>query len=254
MLKLEKVSYMYKDSDYYAVKDINMQLGKGEHISIIGPNGCGKTTLLKSIAGLLPYQGSITVDGKQVKTMDRKIMAKKIAYMTQISNIHFPYTVYETVSQGRYAYLKGVFSKLSKEDEQGINEALEMVGMQNFKNSKITELSGGQLQRVFLARTFAQKPDIILLDEPTNHLDLKNQIELLEHLKEWVSVGEKSVISVLHDLNLVQMYSDRVVLMEFGKIYATGQKQQVLTGEILKKVYSHDISSWMKEALEKWTV
>lgn len=254
MLKLENVSYIYEGSDYYAIKNINMELKKGEHISIIGPNGCGKTTLLKAMAGLLSYNGNITVDNQQVKNLDRKILAKKLAYMTQMSNIYFPYTVYETVAQGRYAYLKGILSRLSKEDETEINKALEMVGMHNFKDRKITQLSGGQLQRVFLARTFAQKPDIILLDEPTNHLDLKNQIELLEHLKEWVSMGSRSVISVIHDLNLVQMYSDRVILMEFGEIHTAGAKKEVLSKENLQNVYSHDINSWMKEALEKWTV
>ena len=119
--------------------------------------------------------------------------------MSQITQLYFPYTVSDTVSLGRYAYSKGAFARLSPKDVEIIVESMKKVGIYELKDKMITELSGGQLQRVFLARVFAQNPDVILLDEPTNHLDFKHQIELLENLKDWVKNNNKIVVGVLHD-------------------------------------------------------
>ena len=116
----------------------------------------------------------------------------------------------------------------------------------------ITELSGGQIQRVFLARVFAQDPDIILLDEPTNHLDLKNQIDLLENLKEWIKVNNKIVVGVLHDLNLVQYFADNVLMLKDGQIVAYGEPQEVLNNPILNELYGINIKEFMLDILKKW--
>ena len=170
----------------------------------------------------------------------------------QITQIYFPYTIYDTVSLGRYAYSKGALSKLSKEDDRIILESIEKVGLLDIKDKMITELSGGQIQRVFLARVFAQDPDIILLDEPTNHLDLKNQIDLLENLKEWISSNNKIVVGVLHDLNLVQYFADNVLMLKDGQIVAYGNPQTVLNDPILDDLYGIDIKGFMTEILKKW--
>lgn len=250
MLKIENLYCGYDNIDI--VKNLSITIEKGKNLSIVGPNGCGKTTLLKAIASLIDYRGKITIDGEELKNMKRKKLAKKIAFMTQTSEIYFPYTVYETVALGRYAHLDGVFANLSKEDESLIINAIENVGLLDLKDKMINELSGGQLQRVYLARAFAQDPDIILLDEPTNHLDLKCQIEILSHINKWTKENNKTVIGVLHDLNLVQMFSEEIVMIKSGQIMAQGKCSDVLKKEKLEDVYGLDIKSFMIKALEKW--
>ena len=234
------------------IKDLSFNVNNGENLCIVGPNGCGKSTLLKSIANIIEYEGSIKIDNKEVSSFSRIDLAKKVALMSQTSQIYFPYTVYDTVSLGRYAYSKGAFSKLSLTDKRIIVDSMKKVGIYELKDKLITELSGGQLQRVFLAKIFAQDPDIILLDEPTNHLDFKNQIELLENLNEWVKTNNKIVIGVLHDLNLVQYFADKVLMIQSGKVVSYGRPEDVLKGEILNDIYGMDIKEFMVNILQKW--
>ena len=234
------------------IKDLSFNVNNGENLCIVGPNGCGKSTLLKSIANIIEYEGSVKIDNKEVISFSRIDLAKKVALMSQTSQIYFPYTVYDTVSLGRYAYSKGVFSKLSLTDKRIIVDSMKKVGIYELKDKLITELSGGQLQRVFLAKIFAQDPDIILLDEPTNHLDFKNQIDLLENLNEWVKTNNKIVIGVLHDLNLVQYFADKVLMIQSGKVVSYGRPEDVLKGEILNDIYGMDIKEFMVNILQKW--
>ena len=234
------------------IKDLSFNVNNGENLCIVGPNGCGKSTLLKSIANIIEYEGSIKIDNKEVSSFSRIDLAKKVALMSQTSQVYFPYTVYDTVSLGRYAYSKGAFSKLSLTDRKIIIDSMKKVGIYELKDKLITELSGGQLQRVFLAKIFAQDPDIILLDEPTNHLDFKNQIDLLENLNEWVKTNNKIVIGVLHDLNLVQYFADKVLMIQSGKVVSYGRPEDVLKGEILNDIYGMDIKEFMVNILQKW--
>lgn len=250
MLEVKKLYSGYEGRDI--LKDINFTVKNGENLCIVGPNGCGKSTLLKSIANILDYKGSILIDGQEVFSMNRKHFAKKVGLMSQITEIYFPYTIYDTVSLGRYAYSKGVLSKLSKEDDEIILDSIDKVGLLDIKDKLITELSGGQMQRVFLARVFAQDPDIILLDEPTNHLDFKNQIDLLENLKEWIKINNKIVVGVLHDLNLVQYFADNVLMLQNGQVVSYGPPQKVLNDPILDDLYGIDIKGFMLNILKRW--
>lgn len=234
------------------IKNVSFTVNKGENLCIVGPNGCGKSTLLKSMANILEYKGNIKIDGKEVKDYSRVELAKKIGLMSQITQLYFPYTVYDTVALGRYAYSKGPFSKLSKQDTEFIVDSMKKVGIYELRDKLITELSGGQLQRVFLARVFAQNPDVILLDEPTNHLDFKHQIELLKNLNNWAKDNNKIVVGVLHDLNLVQYFSDEVLLLKEGEIVDYGLPEKVLNGTKLNEVYEIDIKEFMKSILKKW--
>jgi iron complex transport system ATP-binding protein len=249
MLEIKNLSSGYDDKEI--IKDINFSVKKGETLCIVGPNGCGKSTLLKSIANIIDYKGSIKIDKVEVSKLNRKELAKKISIMNQISEIYFPYSVKDTVSLGRYCYSEGVFSSLSKEDIKKIDESIKMVGLLDYKDNLIDELSGGQLQRVFLARTFAQDSDIILLDEPTNHLDLKHQIEILKYVTKWAKENEKIVIGVIHDLNLVQNFADKVLILNEGKIVEYGNKD-ILLSDKLKEVYDLDIKKFMIDTLKKW--
>ncbi|MDR1956235.1 MAG: ABC transporter ATP-binding protein [Treponema sp.] len=250
MLAIKNLYSGYEGTD--VIKDVTMNIGKGELFCIVGPNGCGKSTLLKSIARLLDYRGSITLDGQEVSSFTRKDLAKKIALLGQLSPVYFPYTVYDTVSLGRYAYSSGFLKNLSKADEAFLLDIIHKLGLYEVRDRMIHELSGGQLQRVFLARTLAQNPDIILLDEPTNHLDLKHQIELLHYLITWVKETHKTVVGVLHDLTMVHCFGDTAALMHYGKILSIGKPHQVLDGATLKAMYDMDIRQFMLESLERW--
>ena len=234
------------------IKNINFNVKRGENLCIVGPNGCGKSTLLKSIANILEYKGNIKIDGKEVSELSRLELAKKVGLMSQITQLYFPYTVYDTVSLGRYAYSKGAFGKLSSQDIEIIVDSMKKVGIYELKDKMITELSGGQLQRVFLARVFAQNPDVILLDEPTNHLDFKHQIELLENLDDWVKNNNKIAVGVLHDLNLVQYFADKVLILQDGKEVDYGLPEDVFSGYTLNEVYGINIKDFMKNILQKW--
>ena len=250
MIEVKNIYCGYDNKDI--IKDLSFKVNNGENLYIVGPNGCGKSTLLKSIANIIEYEGSVKIDNKEVSSFSRIDLAKKVALMSQTSQIYFPYTVYDTVSLGRYAYSKGAFSKLSLKDRKIIIDSMKKVGISELKDKLITELSGGQLQRVFLAKIFAQDPDIILLDEPTNHLDFKNQIDLLENLNEWVKTNNKIVIGVLHDLNLVQYFADKVLMIQSGKVVSYGRPEDVLKGEILNDIYGMDIKEFMVNILQKW--
>ncbi|WP_283591112.1 ABC transporter ATP-binding protein, partial [Clostridium chauvoei] len=250
MLEVNNVSCGYNGID--VVKNVSFNVNRGENICIVGPNGCGKSTLLKAISNLIPSTGNISLDNKKIIKLNRKELAIKIALMTQTANIQFPYSVYETVSLGRYAHLKGVFSNLSNEDKDIVLKCIGSVGLLDIKDKLITELSGGQMQRVFLARAFAQDPEVILLDEPTNHLDLRCQIEILEYLSRWTKENNKIVVAVLHDLNLVQMFGDKVVIMKSGEVKREGIPKDVFQEDLLQEVYGIDIKSFMIETLKRW--
>lgn len=250
MLEVENLYTGYDKKEI--IKNINFKVKRGENLCIVGPNGCGKSTLLKSIANILEYKGNVKIDGKEVSEISRLELAKKIGLMSQITQLYFPYTVYDTVSLGRYAYSKGAFARLSSKDTKIIIDSMKKVGIYELKDKMITELSGGQLQRVFLAKVFAQNPDVILLDEPTNHLDFKHQIELLENLNDWSKNNNKIVVGVLHDLNLVQYFAHNVLILKDGKEVEYGLPEEVLSGSTLNKVYGIDIKDFMKNILQKW--
>ncbi|MDE5741507.1 MAG: ABC transporter ATP-binding protein, partial [Oscillospiraceae bacterium] len=159
--------------------------------------------------------------------------------------------VMETVLMGRYARQKGFFSEASPEDAAAAEKYIAETGLQGFENRLITELSGGQLQRVFLARAFAQEPDVIFLDEPANHLDLKMQTALAEHLKKWVSDG-KSAVGVFHDLGFAAAVSDRIMLIKDGKAVLCGETREVLRSEELNEVFGTDVRTYMRKIADIW--
>ena len=250
MLKVEHLTCGYGGAP--VVKDLSFEVPAGGRLCILGPNGCGKTTLLRALAGLLPHEGKVTAEGRDLAAMDRRQLARTVALLSQISSVYFSYTVYETVLMGRYAHQTGgAFSGPGPEDRAIALECMERTGVADLRDRQVTELSGGQQQRVALARTVAQQPRIILLDEPPNHLDLKYQVELVQELKAWAAGEGRCVVGVLHDVNLALDLADLFLLMEEGQARYFGPAAE-FDPAALNRVYQMDVGGYMRRSLQRW--
>ena len=248
-MTLENVSTGYDGVD--VIRNITLQIEN--NVSIIGPNGCGKTTLLRAIANILPVKGKILLQGESLSKIKRREIAKQIAMLSQQPAIYFSYSVFDTVMMGRYLHLKDRFLGLPGEkDKEVVRTSLKAVNMLDDQDKEITKLSGGQLQRVLLARVLAQEPRIILLDEPTNHLDLKCQVEIIQYLKKWAKEKGCIVVGVLHDINLALELSDHLLVMKNGEIRADDAAETIVSGDLLNEVYEMDVSGYMKKSFERW--
>lgn len=251
MLELKDVRAGYNGVE--VLHGVSFQFETGRNYSLLGPNGCGKTTLVRAIARLIESTGDICVDGESVHRMKRREIARKIAVMSQATQIYFPFSVYDTVMLGRYQHLsRGLFGKPSAQDREVVEECLRSVRLDGLRDRMIDELSGGQRQRVFLAQALAQDPEIILLDEPTNHLDIRHQIELIDYLHRWSADGKHCVIGVLHDINLALRLSENALFMKNGSIVGSGTLAQVGGAAFLQDVYETDIAAYMRDSFEKW--
>ena len=249
MLSLKNVYAGYDGVD--VIKNISFDVKS--NVVIVGPNGCGKTTLLRAIANILPFTGKIEIRGRPFDKMKRREISKSIAMLTQQVGIYFDYNVYDTVMMGRYLHIKErIAGNPIKEDISAVMESLEAANLLDVKDREITKLSGGQLQRVFLARALAQDPSIILLDEPTNHLDLKCQIEIIDYLKKWSASGGRAIIGVLHDINLAMKLSEDMIVMSGGEVLAFDNADSIIKGGILDNVYQMDVAAYMQGNLNKW--
>ena len=254
LIRCENVicGYGRTPSENPVLKGINLDIEEGKSYCILGANGCGKTTLLRALSGMLPYEGSISLEGKQVSKLKRKEIASKMAMLSQISQIYFSYTVEEAVMLGRYLYADNFLGIPGKRDREIVSECIEKNGLKDLRNRQISSLSGGQMQRMLLARTMAQMTPIIILDEPTNHLDLKYRAELESFLKEWKKDSGHTLIAVFHDINSAIEIGDEFIFMKDGKIAMKGAKEMLLDGDELKKIYGMDVKSYMKKQLLFW--
>ena len=214
----------------------------GEFCGIIGPNGSGKTTLLKCISGYLkPQSGSLQLDDRDVSSFSTKEIAKTMALVQQHFALEYDFTVMEIVLTGRNPHLKRLMSE-TKEDYAIANEALKRAEVYHLKNRQITTLSGGEWQRMILARALCQQASIMLLDEPVTGLDIKHQVSLMSTAKKLATEEKISVVCVLHDLNLAHNYCDKLALLKNGKLYKYGESEEVLTVENLEYVYETKIN------------
>ncbi len=245
MLKVSNISCGYEEK--LVISNMSFSLKEGESLCIIGSNGCGKTTLLKAISGLLPYNGSIKLNDNEIKETKPSQIGKTVAMLSQQSMVYFSYSVFDTVMLGRYVKLpKGVFTRPDKSHTEYVMYCLEKVGIADLHDRDIQTLSGGQLQKVLLARALAQEPQIILLDEPSNHLDIKSQMELFSFLKQWTQDEKHSVIGVLHDVNLALNFFERGLFMKNGDIIFNAKHSEA-TREDLFTTYSFDVVDYLTE-------
>lgn len=223
--------------DFIVLKDINITIPKNKVTILVGSNGCGKSTLLKTMARLLkPMSGKVVLGDMNIFQKPSKEIAKELAILTQSPDAPSDLTVFNLVKQGRYPY-QSWFNQWSKEDENIIEYALEKTGLSDIRNKKLSELSGGQKQRVWIAMTLAQQTDIILLDEPTNHLDIKYKIEVLDLLKHLNQHENRTIVIVLHDINLACRYADHIIAIKDGKVYAEGNPKEVITENLINDVF-----------------
>lgn len=233
-LDIENVNYTIGENKI--LENITIDFAKGNFYSIVGPNGSGKTTLLKNIIkSINPTKGLVVLDGQDMKAMKAKEVALKIGYVPQNTSMELDFTCYDVVMMGRSHKLKA-FQNESKSDVDSVIKAMKVMDTLHLKDKFITEISGGERQRVILARAIAQDGECIILDEPISHLDIKHQIAVLEQLQKLKNSG-KTIITVLHDLNFALNYSEEVILMKEGKVYSQGKVDKVLTSEHIKHVY-----------------
>jgi len=250
LLEIKGISVRIKDR--IIVDDISFEVGEHDVCMVMGPNGAGKTTLFKAIMGVVPHKGKVLLDGVDIGTLKPRDLAKRIGVLSQKHEPQFAHTVYDVVSLGRYAYQSGIFGRLAEKDKEKIEEALVLTGIEDIRDQSVLTLSGGELQRTFLAQLFAQDPQILILDEPASHLDLQYQIAVFDLLAKWVREKRRAVIASVHDLNTVYSYGTKAVLINRGRIHAEGSVEKVLERENLKSVYNVDVAEWMKNLLKHW--
>ena len=236
-IKVENLCVEMKN--FKILKDISFTFEEGKIYTIIGPNGSGKTTLLKTIAGLItPKSGQILVDNQEILGINPKKRAEIIAMLPQKTHIDTEFLVEEIVQMGRYHKNYSIFQTLTKEDIAITETAMEQVGVTELRGRNFSKLSGGEKQRVLLARALAQKPKVLLLDEPTSSLDLNYQLEILKLIQKLSILNNLTVISVLHDIQLAAKYSKEIILINRGKINKSGTPKEVITQDTVKEIYN----------------
>ncbi len=233
-----RVSGLCAGYDQVNVLDsVSFSVSKGELLVLIGPNGSGKSTLLKAMSGILrPEAGEVEVLGRDIRSQSRREMARKVALVSQQGTVNTSYTVLETVLMGRYPH-QGLLGMESRRDIQVARKAMHSTRIEHLQKRYLGQLSGGELQRVLIARALCQEPEIMLLDEPTSALDLAHQVRIMDLLEELHAEHELTVIMAAHDLNLASLYGQRILLLRKGQVAGLGPPRSVLTFENLEAVF-----------------
>jgi iron complex transport system ATP-binding protein len=219
------------------LKDVSFSVSAGDFFVIIGPNGAGKTSLLKVISGLQKaQQGSVTIKDKNISKYRRRSLSQIMAIVPQQIEVGFPFTAADTVIMGRTPHL-GILGMEGKNDFHIAENAMKFTDVSHLAERKLFQLSGGELQRVIIARAICQQPEIILLDEPTTALDPAHQLKIMDLMEKFRREHGTTIIMVSHDLNLASMYGDRLLLLKEGRVVKTGDPKSVLNKELLEESY-----------------
>ena len=237
---LEARHLRFRYTEAMVVDDVSFGLARGEMLGILGPNGSGKSTLLRLLSGVLaPASGEVRAHGRLLTSYNRRQLGQAIAVVPQDTAIEFPFSVTEVVLMGRSPHLGG-FAFEGDRDVEVAHEAMRRTGVLDLAHRSIHELSGGERQRVVLARALAQEASIMLLDEPGAFLDIRHTVEIYDLLQDLQRDG-RSIVTVLHDLNLAALYCDRVVLLKAGRLFRLGTPAEVITYEALTEVYETEV-------------
>jgi cobalamin transport system ATP-binding protein len=233
-IRIHDLSFAYKDKP--VLDGISLSIDKGEMIGLIGPNGSGKTTLLKIFSAVLTASGEVQLNGRNIRTYGRRELSRLFAMVPQESQILFPYTVAEIVLMGRASYHSPLALE-GKRDLEVARASVELTDCLSFADRYLHELSGGEKQRVIIARALAQEPEILLLDEPSAFLDLRHQVQVFELMRRLNRERGLTIVAALHDLNLAALFFPRLVMLSEGKIYRDGSPKEVLTEETIEEIY-----------------
>ncbi len=250
MLDVKNLTVRY--GDLTVVDDLSFSVKQGDWLMIVGPNGAGKSTALSAIMQGAPHTGELLFEGKNLKRMRAQDRAMCIGALMQHNYVGYSYTVEEVVRLGRYAHSRRMLRGSRTADDTAVDHALRITGMDRQRGQSVLTLSGGELQRTFLAQVFAQEPRLLILDEPTNHLDLVYQKQIFSLIGEWLAQGDRAVVSVVHDLSLARAYGTQAVLMQRGRCVRSGIARDVLSRELLSQVYDMDVYEWMQKLLGQW--
>lgn len=233
-LQIKNLSFGYKKNQMI-LNNINLEIKQGEILGILGPNGTGKTTFIKCINNIhKPNEGRILYDGNNIMNLSQLNIAKIIAYVPQYTNNFFPMNVIDIVMMGRMPYVK---KNYSDEDKEIVFSIIKKINLEKFAFRNIKEMSGGERQRVFIARAMAQQPKIIILDEPTSSLDLYNQLFILHTITKLAKENNITIIMTIHDLNLASMFCDNILMLKDAHIFAHGKPESILTAENIYEMY-----------------
>ncbi len=220
---------------YTILRDVRFDVSPGQWVGVIGPNGAGKTTLLRAIGGHIPFEGRIELQGARVEEMGASARARILAFVRQARSLTFDFTVEEFVLLGRAPH-RGWLEAYRRSDQQRVRKVLAQVDLEGFESRSVLSLSGGEMQRVFLAQALVQDADLLLLDEPTAHLDVHYQFSFMEQVRAQVA-EERAVVAVGHDLELAARYADRLLLLDDGELRAEGTPASVLTPDQIATVF-----------------
>jgi iron complex transport system ATP-binding protein len=238
MLRVSGLAAGYEGREI--VHDVTFDIGDGEFVCVLGANGCGKTTTLKTVLGLIrPIAGTVEMDGRSIVDMREVERAKLLAYIPQTHTPPFPFTVRDVVALGRTVHL-GRFSHASPEDERIVSACMKRMGVDSFAHVPYTQLSGGQQQLVLIARALAQEPRLLIMDEPTASLDFGNQQLVLRQMRHLAHEG-MSVLMVTHDPDHALYCADRVIVMEAGRVLSEGRPADVMDTACLKRIYQANL-------------
>lgn len=235
MLKAEALSIGYGDN--LVIRDLELEIRRGDFITIIGVNGSGKSTLLKSLSrNIRPHAGTVYIDGKSIFKQDTRAVARMLAILPQAPKVPEDFTVRDLVSYGRQPYL-GLTGRMKNRDYEIIDWAISATHIDDLQHRLVSTLSGGERQRAWLALALAQQPEILLLDEPTTFLDIGCQYEVLELVKSLNARLGITIVMVLHDINQAARYSKSIVALKDGGVYKTGAPEEIVTEEVLREVF-----------------
>lgn len=219
------------------LRGVDLALRQGDFLGVLGPNGCGKSTLVKALSGVLPLEsGEVRLFNRPLTSFSRREIARRLAVVPQSTPLFFSFSVLDIVLMGRTPYLTRWQSE-QRADYDIARRALERVDALHLQDRPVTELSSGELQRVVIARALAQEPEILLLDEPTTYLDINHQLEIFEFLQQLNEEHHLTLLCVSHDLNLAAEYCHRLLLLQEGRVFAEGPPEQILTAEHIAEVY-----------------
>lgn len=239
MIEIKHLNYQIGRK--HILKDINYTFSPGRIYGIIGPNGAGKSTILKHIMGIIPSpKSTIFYEGKDIKSFKAKDYARHISYVFQENPRDLDFTVYEILQMGRYTYMD-LMGELKQKDEMLIEQVIQDLHLEGLRNASIRNLSGGEAQKVFIARALVQDTPYLLLDEPTSMLDIHNSVEFMHLIRQIKEKRNLTIIMVLHDLNLAFGTCDEMLILKDGKLAISGEAQEVLQSPILKETYNNKI-------------